>query len=150
MKKVIINVFLILFLTGCEDCEFMAQNINSVLIGADSLYGDGAENILPGNYVITNQTGWNTLLTQMNSVNPNTTQSFISTNIDFSNYQIIAVFDIIRPNSGRTINITEIIENENSISITVVAVGPGGATSVITQPFQIVKIPKSNKPIVFQ
>jgi hypothetical protein len=149
MKKLIVYFFSIIFFSSCENDEFIPREINLEIIGSGNLYGDGFEDILPGNYVITNESTWNILLNKID-INPNTTDSFTTTNIDFNNYQIIAVFDEIRPNPGRTIGIQEIIENQNSIHITVLSLGPGGALNVITQPFQIVKIPLSSKPIFFQ
>lgn len=80
----------------------------------------------------------------------NVSASFTEINIDFTNFQIIAVFDNIKLQGGHSIDITKISENENNIVVTIQNLLPGGINSVITQPFHIVKIPKSTKPVVFE
>lgn len=152
MKTLILGLIFLLAIScnNSDDSDsFVPETITPFFIGSGNLYGDGSENILPGNLIITNQADWNVLLTKIDT-NPNTSQTFTTTNINFNDYQILAVFDVIRPNSGRAISITNIIENQNSINVTVIPLGPGGAINVITQPFYIVRIPKSTKPIIFQ
>ena len=46
---------------------------------------------------MSNTSDWNNLMTQMNSVN-NVTDSFSETNIDFNQFEIIAVFDSVHDN----------------------------------------------------
>jgi hypothetical protein len=119
-----------------------------VLIAQGVLHGNGQEGISKQNTVITTETEWENLQTAMNTVN-NVTDGFAETDIDFSKYQIIAVFDEIRPNGGWTIDITDITEYTDSIVVSYTNLEIGNGTKVITQPFYIVKIPKSNKMIVF-
>jgi hypothetical protein len=143
-------VFLFFSCNNNDDEPFTPINIEFDVIGSGNLLGAGAEEILPGNYVVNNQSDWNLLLNKMNSFYSSTTSDFTTNNINFQTHLIIAVFDEIRTNPGRTIGITNIIENQNSINVTVLPVGPGGAQNQITQPYQIVRIPITNKPIVFE
>lgn len=113
------------------------------------LYGNGQENISKQNTVIKNSLDWNELMDKINSVN-NVTERFSETNIDFSSYTIIAVFDEIKMNGGHSIDITDVTENDKNIIVTVENLLTGGMTTVITQPFHIVKIPKRNKPFIFE
>jgi len=85
----------------------------------------------------------------MNSVN-NVSDNFQEINIDFSQYQIIAVFDKIYSNGGHSIDIINVKENGKSITVVVNNLLTGDATSVIAQPFHIVKIPKTEKQIIFE
>ena len=84
------------------------------------------------------------------NINNNVSETFIETEIKFSEYMIIAVFDEVKSNGGWSIDITNIEQQANRISITVTNLKTGNASSVITQPYQIVKIPVSDKEIVFE
>lgn len=81
----------------------------------------------------------------MNSVN-NVTDSFFVTDINFNTYLVIAVFLEVKP-SGWEVRINSITENENSL---VVRTNENQFdSSIITQPFSIVKIHKTEKQIQF-
>jgi hypothetical protein len=125
------------------------SDITPTLIGRGELYGSGEENIPEQNLVITNATEWNNLKTQMNITN-NVSSGFNENGIDFSNCKIIASFDEVEPNGGHALDNTNIVETEENITVTIQHTGPeGNATTVMTQPFSIVRIPISPKPIVF-
>ena len=123
-------------------------NITPVEIGKGALYGNGQEDIVRSNVVISNNFDWQNLMSQMNSVN-NVTDGFTETNIDFSQYEIIAVFDSIYNNGGWSIDIISIVENSSNIEVTISNENEGDITSITVQPYHIVKIPKSTKPVVF-
>ena len=96
--------------------------------------------------VIKNTTDWQDLITQMNSYN-NVSGSFSETDIDFDNYLIIAVFLEVKPN-GWEVEIIGITENEKSLVISTKETE--FVSSVITQPYSIVKIPTTEKTIEFE
>lgn len=149
MKNIVIILVSILVL-GCNsnDNKLEMTNIESTLIAKDNLYGSGAEGITEQNLIISNETAWNALIAQMNSVN-NVSDSFSETNIDFLEYTIIAVFDEIKGNGGHTLELN-IMSNSKNIIVNVTDLAPeGNAATVITQPFHIVKIPSSDLPIIF-
>ena len=118
-----------------------------VLIGKGNL--TGSEGIPKQNLVITTETAWENLKTAMNSVN-NVTDSFKEADIDFSKYQVIAIFDEIKIGECWTIDITDVTEDDDSITVAYTNIGTEVSTSDTTQPFHIVKIPISDKQIVFQ
>jgi hypothetical protein len=60
------------------------------------------------------------------------------------------VFDEVKSDGGWSIDITNIENQENQIVVTVTNLHTGNITSVMTQPYQIVKIPVSDKEIVFE
>jgi hypothetical protein len=151
MKKVYF-LFMFLVLASCSsenDANTPPQTISPTLIASGTLYGNGSENIVQQNIVVSNQAAWTALINQMDSVN-NTSSSFTELNIDFDNYQLLVAFDQIRGTGGYSIEISNITENVNTIEASINVNSPGPiATMVITQPFHIVKIPKSTKPVVF-
>ena len=150
MKSVISMTLLFFLLIGCNKKEnsYIPQNLTSVWIGKGDIYGNGDENIPQQNIIITNQEDWNNLMNSMNSVN-NVSNSFTETNINFEVYQIIAVFDEIKNSGGYSIDITSVVENEDNIVVFVDKLLNGSVNDVITQPFHIIKIQKSNKLIYF-
>lgn len=132
-----------------NDAEpFTPVNIEFEVIGSGNL--TSMEEITPGNNVINNQNDWNILINNMNSINSDTTDSFTTTTINFQTHLIIAVFDEVRMNNGFLINIVNITEYQNNLTVDVVQSNPGSIQSVITQPYQIVRIPIISKPIVFE
>ena len=147
--------FLILFLSVCifscdsESNQSERNNIETTLIHKDNLYGNGAEGIAEQNMVISDSTVWNSLIAQMNLVNT-VSDNFSEVEIDFSAYKIIAVFDDIKANGGYSLELN-ITSSSEQILVNVTELEPqGNATTVMTQPYHIVKIPKSDLPIHFE
>jgi hypothetical protein len=136
---------------GCEksNTETEQTKIVSVLIAQGFLSGADIEGIVRQNLVIRDNESWQNLINQMNTVT-NVSETFTETVIDFSEYIVIAVFDEVKSNGGWTIDIADIVPQNNQIVVTVTNLKTGDLTSVITQPYQIVKIPVSNKEIVFE
>ena len=148
---VLFSILLIVTLfVGCDKNNDTPEttNITLVEIGKNALYGNGQEGVSQSNLVITNNSDWQNLMTQMNSVN-NVTDEFFETNIDFNQFEIIAVFDSIRPHNNFNVSISEITENPIGIEISIEKTNGDSGYVVMTQPFHIVKIPKSNKPVIF-
>lgn len=151
MRKNILVILLLIIVFNCEtkDDNSGIVNVESILIGKGSIYGNGAEGISEQNLVITDQVTWHNLIIQMNSVN-NVSDSFSETNIDFSEYKIIAVFDEIKGSGGHVLELN-ITANSHNVIVSVTDLAPSGnATTVMTQPFHIVKIAHSTLPIVFK
>ena len=124
------------------------ETIESNLIAKGDLYGSGAEGIDAQNLVITNQNDWDTLKAQMNSVNK-VSDGFIETTIDFSENTIIAVFDEVKGSGGHHLELEITFNSENTL-VNITHVDPeGNATSVMTQPYHIIKITKLKLPIKF-
>ena len=142
---------MVLFLTlSCNQSEdeinFTAQTIIPVLIGKGSLMG--SENIPQQNIVISNTANWNIIL---NSIDLFRLAQFSeTTNVNFVNFRLIAVFDKVYPSPTYEFKIASIVENSNNIIVTVQKTLQHSSVTVIDQKFHIVKIPKSPKPVVFQ
>jgi hypothetical protein len=151
MKKIaLLSVAAIVFLScSSQDNSTQQLAVMPTLIGKGFLGGNGEEQIPQQNRVIRNAEDWNALKTQMNTVNPET-DTFSETIIDFSQFEILAVFDEVKNSGGHAIAITSIVENTNAIVATVDHISPGEVgTAVMTQPYHIVKMPASAKPVVF-
>lgn len=148
MKTLITNFFLLLLISCNNSTEIQNvtnQTITPVLIGKSSI--TNPEPPLQNTLVI-NQMQWNQLLASMNAVN-NVSINFTETNVDFNNYDVIAVFRNPISNSTSSIDITNITENQINRIVTVQKLRDGISNDV-AQPFHIVKISKSTKPVIFQ
>ncbi|WP_053992279.1 protease complex subunit PrcB family protein [Mangrovimonas sp. TPBH4] len=151
MRTNALIILLSIFILNCEptDSQVNMIDIEPDLIAKDQLYGAGAEGIVEQKTIITNERAWKILLAQMNSVN-NVSDNFSETDIDFSQYLVIAVFSEVLTNGGYSLEFNMTTTPEN-ILFRVHTIGADDiATTVMTQPFLIVKIPISNLPIVFQ
>ena len=147
MKSLALILSILFSLTSCsDDNNPKTTSITFTEIGKGALYGNGSEGIVQSNMVISNTTDWQNLMNQMNSVN-NVTDEFSETNIDFSTYKVIAIFLEVKPN-GWQVRISNIEENVSSIMVSTAETE--GINLVVTQPFYIVKIPVTNKPIEFE
>ncbi len=72
--------------------------------------------------------------------------------VDFTKYTLIAVFIGPRNTGGYMVNIDSINDGNKSVSVSVVEETPGkncNTMQVITRPYTIVKIPKTDKKAVF-
>lgn len=147
--SILIFTFFVGFLTSCNKNDADLNFVAFKMIGQGDLFGNGNENIIKQNMVISDTKSWNELIDKMNSVN-NVSESFTETNIDFQNFSIIAVFDEIKANGGYSIDVIKIMENENNIVVTLDYILKGGNTTIMTQPYHIVKIQKDNKAVIFE
>jgi hypothetical protein len=149
--KQIIFIFSILFVfVSCnsDDSDNKSSNVTYSEILKGDIY-NGKDSNPKGNLVIKDQTTWNDVLSKMNLILP-ANMIFPDTNIDFTKYQVIAVFDQVRNYGGYSIDITKITETRNRIIVKVEQLKPGGIATVITQPYHIIKMPKNDKKIVFE
>jgi len=72
--------------------------------------------------------------------------------INFDEWMILAVFQGEKSTGGYSIEINKITEKENAIEISVIETSPGRGcmvTLAFTSPFQVVKVQKSDKEVVF-
>jgi hypothetical protein len=102
---------------------------------------------LAQNLIITTETEWNILIDNLPS---EFVDNFNEININFNEFIIIAVITENQPNTGYSVSVNEIIENKNSINVFSEIQYTGSGYTRIVQPFHIVKIPSTNKEIVFE
>ncbi|MDQ6471224.1 protease complex subunit PrcB family protein [Flavobacterium sp. LHD-80] len=145
MKHIITLLCILLMASSCSNDDSASSQISFSEITKESFTTD--KKMPKSNLVIKDVTAWNSLLSK---ISPAEVSNFKETNIDFSKYQIIAVIDMVYGNGGHTIDITKITQNSNAIIIKVENLRTGDLTSVITQPYHIVKIAKSKKTVIFK
>lgn len=160
MKKIILLLVSILTISCNNNDEptpalFIPITINSTLVGKYRL--SGSEGVMQQNIIINNNSDWVNLKNQIDSQfiaiglgNYHTENNFEETTIDFTNFTVIAIFDQVYGNGGHSIDITNITEYETNLIVTVENLQTGNTSSSYSQPYHIVKIPKTTKPIVFQ
>jgi hypothetical protein len=123
-------------------------DVESELIAKGDLSGIGTEDISNQYFSITNQIEWENFISQIDVTNE-VSSGFSEQNIDFSEYVVIAVIDQVRNTSGYSIAL-EISTNYEKIFIESNLSSPsldGVVATVISQPYHIVKIAKTNLPI---
>ncbi len=154
-EKLIISVLLLLTL-GCQkksasnDLEASyPRDLEFSLISKGNLLGNGREGIESGSIWITREVEWNDLLGKMNIHNP-VSDSFIENTIDFSAYDVLASFDQIRPHTGFVVYIDKLIEEQNNRVAHLVLKENNTGFDVVSQPYYLIKIPKSKKTVMFQ
>lgn len=132
-----------------EQTELILVQHDIVAHGA--LYGGGEEQIQESTEVINTPQEWEALKAKMNSIN-NVSEGFKIREIDFDNYTVIACFDKVRPSGGFSIKVKTITESATQITVYLDRTTPEmPATSVLTQPYEIVLIEKTNDlPVVTQ
>ncbi|GGW58806.1 hypothetical protein DFQ11_101964 [Winogradskyella epiphytica] len=151
MKLQALIILSLLFVFSCKTSKNAAKmaNTDSVLIAKGNLYGSGSEGIEKQNTIIDNQSDWENLMAQMNSVNK-VSDTFTETKIDFENYIAVAVFDDVKGSGGHSLELEVTTTSEKRI-VNIIRTSPEGhATMVMTQPFCIVILPKTDAPIEFQ
>lgn len=110
------------------------------------LTGDGKEGISQGGTVINSQADWDELTTKMNAVN----DAIEPPSVDFSQTTLLAYFDEIRGSGGYSVYVTEIRTDGSEIKVHVKEVSPTeDAIEIMTQPFEIVSIEKTDLPVTF-
>lgn len=158
MKKIIL-IALTVFIVSCSNSTeeqivtpFEPVAIVPILISKKIL--NTGEGVQQQTTIITNENDWTSFKNQIDNYYAQfginfTQQFFTETTIDFNNFIGIAVIDQGYANGGHSIDITNITEFETNIVVTVEKLQTGNQYSVATQPYHIVKIPITTKPIVF-
>ena len=130
--KQLITFFSILFLlAGCNnDNEHSKQStVEFSVVAQGNPSPSQTQNISKSNLVIKDTESWNSLLSKMSTYE---TSRFTENNIDFTNYQIIVVFDQMYSNGGHSIDITKITEDHNSVFVKVEKLNKGNDATVVT------------------
>ena len=150
MKKSALFIILTLFTLSCTpDDGFEIEDFEPIPLATG--YLNSKEGIKEQNLIISDEDTWNELVSQMDSVN-NESQNFSETRIDFSKFQIIAIFDQVRNTGGYHLD-AKFSVNASKIVATIIKITPKPedyVTYVINQPYYIVKIPKVDLPIAFE
>jgi hypothetical protein len=105
------------------------------------------------NYVIENNQDWQSLWNKMDLKELNEVAKPSAPEVDFSKNMVIAIFQGTKSTGGYSIEITKIIETKDALEIYITEKSPGKnciVTQAFTSPYQIIKIPKINKKVIFK
>ncbi|ATA68226.1 hypothetical protein [Capnocytophaga cynodegmi] len=148
MKTKTILILLLLVVMGCgKRIDETIENITFTTIAKGTLYGNEKEYITKSNFFISSQSDFNDLISNMSKIN-NISDTLTEKEIDFSKYQIIAIFDEVKSSGPSDITITKIVERKNYIEVFINKTIKDGA--VMNQPYHIVKTPKCEKNIILR
>jgi uncharacterized membrane protein len=134
-------------LFGCKSTTTKINEVSFQTVSKGVLFGDGVEGISESNISFTNTKDWKSFLEKINT--PNT---FSKVTIDFSEQQLLCVFDTIRNTSGYKIEIKNILIENKGIKIIYTSAKPSAkemVNMVITQPYHLVIINKRAEEVTF-
>ena len=100
--------------------------------------------------IITDSQNWNTfnnLLTNFSNKDQEITNN--NTPIDFNNYVVLKIFDEVKFAGLHSINVDSIIEQEIDVKIYIKKVQIYDNAFPVTQPYNVIKFNKINKPITY-
>lgn len=160
MKKALSIIIGFLVLSSCgvskettevvADTNLVYESVPFDIVGKGNLAGAGDEGIYESNLVIHTKADWELLISKMNAVNLEV-NNFAITEVDFEKYLVIASFDKVQNSGGYSIKIMDIQDATENLIVVITKGAPTEMTaSVMTQPYYIVRIPKTNKPVVFK
>ena len=152
----LLSVFALIFLASCRSVDNSIQyepmepkDRGISFIGRGELHGAGEEKIEEGGLVIDNQEDWDDLMAKMNKVN-NVSDGFERQGVNFEEETIIACFDKVESTGGYEFEVKQVIEKTSLIEVHYTVMAPKGpAITILTQPYHIVTIRPSTKPVKF-
>jgi len=148
MKTIIYFSFAI-FLFSCNSTQKPIE-LSIKKISEGNLYGNGEEQIDEQQIVITTQEDWVNLKKKMSSTG-NSHNELNNLSIDFNEKILFALFDKQQTTGGHSIAIVDSDQAPGKIILKYKSTHPSGrATSVMTQPYYIASIAKTDREIVFE
>ena len=156
MKKTLLAAFVVCLLAGCQDDDSQPANNNTDPVAVEfetvlkaDFSGDPVD---AGNFVINTGTEWNTFVTLANSIYGGEWEPLADVTLDLENYTYLISMDEWHGNGGHEIEIVSITQSDGSLIADVEDSDPdeGAVTTVHSQPYHIVKIDKTELPVIFE
>ena len=147
MKSSVLIMFLALVALSCDSNDIsndQTKEIDFFEISKGDLGGNGLEGITQSNWIISNNSDWQSLLIKIDSVN-SISSGFEEIDIDFNQFMVFATFLDVK-SSIWYVEVVSVLENSNTISISIDEIETGLET--FSQPFHIIKIPATDKSII--
>ena len=147
MKKIIplVGLISILLISGCIT-QRSGQELTFETISKGSYSGHDERK----DYVIRESSEWENLGDKMQSrVSPTPDLP----DVNFNDEMVIAVFQGSQSTGGYAIEITKIVEKENSVEVFIKETSPSPdsmVTQAFTQPYHIVKTKRVDKEVIFK
>jgi len=145
MRNLLIVMFILSLASCANEDVFESKEILYTEVAKGSLNGSGFHNIDKAQLVIDNEEDWVELKDKMDTVN-DVTSSFDEGGLDFSEELIIAVITEVK-NIYYEVEVDSIIEDMTSIRVHYTETGTMLLSA--SQPFHIVRIALSSKPVLF-
>lgn len=152
MKKIVLAAFVLISLIGCSsDNNEQTGGANNTPVELEFTTlkkGDGSGSnaeITPYYYIIRTDQKWNDFKFKV--------KTFSNTVVNFSNYEVIAVFDQYRHELGYDIEITSVTKLDGKVTVKIKKTEPQEGEPVPaldSQPYHAVTIKKTGLPVVFE
>ncbi|QNM86973.1 protease complex subunit PrcB family protein [Polaribacter pectinis] len=144
--KTFITIIFTLLLVGCPN----NGEGGFTPISKGNLFGAGEEGFKKENIIISSKEDWKVFLTKVDKTNK-VSKTFENA-IDFNKEKVIVVIDKVRNTGGFSVEVTDVVNEEDQTIIKVKTTGPKPTDMVVTaimQSYHIIKIKKTNKKIKF-
>ena len=144
--KLVVTILFSIMLTSCPNKNQRGLQEEGSFASLYKGRMNGSENIKENNKVITSDNEWQYFLSTLNIDKNNIPV------VDFSKSTLIVLIDKVRNTGGFDIGVEKISIQERKLIINVKNAGPKPTdmvTMAIEQPFQVIKINKTNKEIIF-
>lgn len=151
MRSITLTILFFLCISCNNDSDesiFTSQTVTPTLI-YDGAFSDFTYNPTQHGEIITNQTDWDNFRNNNWSYGMQIDEA---NNVNFSTEMVLMAFDKPRTTSSGTLSVSfgAIVENQNNISVDIIFTGQAGMAQMPSRICNFVKIPISNKPIVFE
>ena len=131
-----------------EQLESETTPVNFTVLKKGNLYGGGSEEISEGVIAVRNFEELQSILAQINSANQSVDESLVGDIHFFDTNMLLFVFDKLRGTGGFTMSVQGIYQSKEKLVLELAKSAPEGpATTVMTQPFQVIEIQQSNLPV---
>ena len=147
--KIFVTLLFSILLTSCPNKQIEQDSgITMTSLYKGSLSGSG--NIPKQNKVVNSEKDWLAFLEEVHA--PEYMVNQLKGKVDFSKNTIIVVVDSRRNTGGFSIEIVKVSNKKGKLIVNIEGKGPKPTdmvTMALTQPIHLVRIPKTNKEIVF-
>lgn len=155
MKYIIILTlpvfFAMIYSCGTNDnkhTENTAFKVDFEIIKTGVLHGAGEEGFSQEAIRVSNIEEFNQIRNKINSVNEEVEDDIIRSGSFFDEQMLVFVFDKVKGTGGYTFETKQITISSDTLTVQMLSKAPeGSATSIMTQPFQILSLDKSDKEI---
>lgn len=128
--------------------ENITSKVSFEIIKTGILHGAGEEGFSQEAIKVSNIEEFNQILKKLNSVNEELGDDIISNESFFDEQMLVFVFDKVRGTGGYDFNVEHVLLQSDTIAITAFSKKPEGpATSIMTQPFQLLQMDKLNSAV---
>ena len=127
--------------------ELQGKPIQQTKIAEGTL--SSAETVPSQHLLISSEEDWKALIAALQQHNPDVLHWFSETEVDFDQFQVLALIDEVRPHSGYYLSISEVLETETQIEVKLQQGHTDEGFTVLSQPFYIARIARTDKPVKF-